>query len=449
MIQEEQLRQQRQALNTAINNHDLETSTSFLHPDFVARATDGHSYDRQAAVRQLEQMLQPSMNLHSQVDVEHVEVSGDSATLRICRTESGRMDRPGVFWGFLAAAAYLAYTAIDTVVSDAAELPNYTPIRFWVGLVGGLAGGAIGFVCFIVGAFYLGRRSMHQTQRAEETWRRVDGRWLLAGERQISPASKTNRRQLIQVVVGTGAALVVVVAVGAYGAWSVFTGSGTEFQRSGNPALKLEVRRASTKEVAGWKASTTPDDPEGKNAFVHVSPDVELSNEDVLSTRAHFSPLSKAVSRWKGGVCFWVISVVLFVVWWRSKQRGWGVAGVVCLLVGLGSLWHGLTSTAERFEQQGSWRVVIRFNDAGTKKLADITAALAPTQKYPPNRRPYPSNHLAFLIDGELSFVVPVWEQHTEGVYHLLQSTHFTKSHDPEGLSEEYVTRIAKGIVGP
>jgi hypothetical protein len=144
-----------------------------------------------------------------------------------------------------------------------------------------------------------------------------------------------------------------------------------------------------------------------------------------------------------------VISVVLFVVWWRSKQWGWGVAGVVCLLVGLGSLWHGLTSTAERFEQQGSWRVVIRFNEAGRKKLADLTAQLAPTQDYPPNRRPYPSNHVAFLIDGELSFVVPVFEQDTEGVYHLLQSTHLTKSHDPEGLSEEYVTRIAKGIVGP
>jgi hypothetical protein len=112
-------------------------------------------------------------------------------------------------------------------------------------------------------------------------------------------------------------------------------------------------------------------------------------------------------------------------------------------------LWHGLTSTAARFEQQGSWQVVIRFNDAGTKKLADLTATLARTQKYPPNRRPSPSNYLAFLIDGELSFMVPVWEQHTEGVYYLVQSYTVDPDWNRAGLSKEDAMRIAKGIVGP
>ena len=97
-----------------------------------------------------------------------------------------------------------------------------------------------------------------------------------------------------------------------------------------------------------------------------------------------------------------------------------------------------------------SSKVKIQFSpNFDKKKLADLTAQLAPTQTYPPNRRPSPSNHLAFLIDGELTFVVPVWKQNTEGVDYLVQSTHLTKGYDPEGLSEEYVTRIAKGIVGP
>jgi hypothetical protein len=444
MTHEQQLREQRQALNAAINNHDLQTTTSFLHPDFVAQGTDGHSYNRQEAVQQLEQMLQPSMNLHSQVDVEHVEVSGESATLRVCRTETGRMDRPAVFWGFLAAAAWMAYMAISTVVGGVPDNFAYQRILVWVGV----AGAAVGFVCFIVGAFSLGRRSMHQTQRPEETWRRVDGRWLLAEERQLSGAIMKPRNRFIEVVAGAAVALVAVVAVGAYEAWSDFTEPGTEFQRSGNPALKLEVRRASTKEVDGWKASTTSDDPEGKTPF-HVSPDAELSNADVLSTRAHFQPSNlKAVSRWKGGVKFLIFSVVLFVISWRSKDfRRWcGIAGVVCLLIGLGLLWHGLTSTAERFEQQGSWQVVIRFNDAGTKKLADLTASMLDGRNE--QTKSYPSKHVAFLIDGELTFVAPVWGQNTEGLYYLAQA-HLV--HDPlgVGLSEEGATRLAKGIAGP
>jgi hypothetical protein len=180
MTQEEQLREQRQALTAALNSHDLEATTAFLHPDFVAQGTDGHSYNRQEAVRQIEQMLQLSMNLHSQVEVEHVEVSGDSATLRVRRTESGRMYRPGVFWGFLALAAYLAYNAMKTASLFARE--QMTVIELWVAIVAA----AIVSPLAIWGAFYLGRRSMHQTQRAQETWRSVDGRWLLAEERQLS-----------------------------------------------------------------------------------------------------------------------------------------------------------------------------------------------------------------------------------------------------------------------
>jgi hypothetical protein len=224
------------------------------------------------------------------------------------------------------------------------------------------------------------------------------------------------------------------------------TGTPAEFQRSGNPALKLEVRRASTKEVDEWKPITTPDDPQGTVTY-YVSPEVELSNEDVLSTGVHFEPLlPKPVSRWKGGAYLLVFSVAFFVAWWRDKRWWWGVSGVVCLLLGLGALAHGLTSTAQRFDQRGMWLVVIRFNDAGKEKLADLTASMLDGRNE--QTKSYPSNHLAFLIDGELTFVAPVWEQNTEGLYYLVQA-HLV--HDPigVGLSEEGATRIAKGIVGP
>lgn len=216
-------------------------------------------------------------------------------------------------------------------------------------------------------------------------------------------------------------------------------GPGTEFDRSGEPALKLEVRRASTKEVDGWKATGS----------LYVSPEVELSNEDVLSTGVRFAPIGTAASRWKAGACTLAFSVVFFVIWRRSRQWGWGVGSAAAFLLGLGVLAHGLTSTSERFDQQGSWQVVIRFNDAGKKKLADVTASMVDTTKNPPNRVPYPSNHLAFLIDGELTFAWPVLKECKDGLFDLVHATHITKRDSPEGLSREYATRIAKGIAGP
>lgn len=55
---------------------------------------------------------------------------------------------------------------------------------------------------------------------------------------------------------------------------------GTEFQRSGTPALKLEVRRASTETVEGWKSVTSTATQE----TLYLSPQQELSNDDVAST---------------------------------------------------------------------------------------------------------------------------------------------------------------------
>jgi hypothetical protein len=183
MTQAQQLREQRQALNAAINNHDLESAASFLHPDFVAKGTDGHFYDRQAAVRQLEYFLKPSTNFHSEIEVEDVEVSGDSAKLRVRRTEGGRMFQPGHFWPFLVLAALSTAWTVYALVNAL----NRPPWQYWVG---GIAGGGV-CIMFIWFAFRWGLRTMHQTQTAQETWRSVDGRWLLAEEQQIGGAPMT------------------------------------------------------------------------------------------------------------------------------------------------------------------------------------------------------------------------------------------------------------------
>ena len=265
-----------------------------------------------------------------------------------------------------------------------------------------------------------------------------------------------------------------------------------EFQRSGNPALKLEVRRAATKKVDGWKPMTTPrfyysprwrpareevnpwkpspDDRQGTETC-YVSPEVELSNEDVLSTGVYFTPmLPKAGSRWKWGAIVLVWSVACFVfAWWRRKDKGmwwgWGVSGLVSLLLGLGILWYGLTSTRDWFYQRGIWQVVIRFNDAGKKKLALLAASTVDAKNEQSNW--YPSKDVVFLIDGEMNFVAPPHlALQSLGIPHkmtaiALQHHHSTHLHPDEqdaeevyyvyqvGLTEEDATRIAKGIVGP
>ena len=50
------------------------------------------------------------------------------------------MDRPVVFWGFLAAAAYIAYMAISTVVRGVPDNFAYQRILIWVGIVGAAQG---------------------------------------------------------------------------------------------------------------------------------------------------------------------------------------------------------------------------------------------------------------------------------------------------------------------
>ena len=171
MTDQEEVRQRREALVQAVNSHDRETVLSFIHPSFVGKTKGGWRIaGYQRVVRMLEQLCAPGSDYQETVEIEEIEVSGDSARL-----------------------------AVRLVARGA---------------------------------------SRSQESRTQETWRLIDGRWLLVESRQRDAFIK-HRHILV--------AAVVAVAVGAFVAWGVFTGAfngGTEFQRSGVPAVKLEVRRA-------------------------------------------------------------------------------------------------------------------------------------------------------------------------------------------------------------
>jgi hypothetical protein len=270
-------------------------------------------------------------------------------------------------------------------------------------------------------------RSHSQEDRVQETWRLIDGRWLLVEERRLDAMLKT-RPILV--------ALAIVAAVGAFVAFSFWSEStawhGTEFQRSGNPALKLEVRQGSIEEVEGWKPATLKDPI--KDTY-YVSPEVELSNDGVASTGVLFNPHGgpKKQSRWLWGVVFLVLSGFVLVNWRRSKQWQEAALGAFFLLLGLGCLaWAFFPVPVD--ESAGTWQVVIRLKDAGKNKVDRVFAEVANGQSKPS----YPKKYLVFLVDGELTFRVAIWAPNTEGLYYLYA-----------GLSKDEATRIAKGIIGP
>ncbi len=175
MTHDEELREQRQALNAAINKRDLETMRSFIHTSFVAKGKDGSSIDYEAMMQGAAQMLNSLKDFDSQVVVEDVDVSGDSAKLVVRRTERGRAHVPKNFWVFLGRAIMFSWLGIvDTVQKDFENA----------------AGFAVACLVFIWAAFFWFRRgrSFHKTFRAQETWQSVDGHWLVVEEQELLPA---------------------------------------------------------------------------------------------------------------------------------------------------------------------------------------------------------------------------------------------------------------------
>ena len=174
MTHDEELREQRQALNAAINKRDLETMRSFIHTSYVFKGKDGSSIDYEAMMQSVAQMLNSLKDFDSQVVVEDVDVSGDSAKLVVRRTERGQGQARGPknFWVFLGVGImFLCLGVVNTVQRHPVNAACF-------------AVACLVFFCF---AFFWFRRgwSFHKTIRAQETWQSVDGHWLVVEEQEL------------------------------------------------------------------------------------------------------------------------------------------------------------------------------------------------------------------------------------------------------------------------
>ena len=174
MTQEEQLRVQRQALNAALNSRDLATATSFLHPDFVARGKYGASMDYQALVQHMQKLPKDFV---SQVEVEAVDVSGDNAKLVVRRTDRRLVDPGETNWGDVAwgiGLGVIGWVALGRLVADLWSVNTASSVAMFIAWFG--LGVFLGFRA---------RRSSQRQVRAQETWRSIDGRWLVVQEQEL------------------------------------------------------------------------------------------------------------------------------------------------------------------------------------------------------------------------------------------------------------------------
>ncbi len=94
MSDQHALRQRREALAQAVNSHDLEAVLSFIHPSFVGKTKRGYSVGYQDMVRMAEPLFAPGKDYQETVEIEEIEVSGDSAKLVVRRVERGRLYDP-------------------------------------------------------------------------------------------------------------------------------------------------------------------------------------------------------------------------------------------------------------------------------------------------------------------------------------------------------------------
>ncbi|MCH7726754.1 MAG: hypothetical protein IH991_09780 [Planctomycetes bacterium] len=173
MSDQQQLREQREALLQAVNRHELEAVRSFIDPSFAGKSKSGSTLvGYEDTVRMLEQLFAPGTNYDEMVEIENIEVSGDSAKLvlrRVARAKSPNTQAFGILM-------------VVVLVNAVSMLVSFLQGRLalWEGVVGFLV-----FVAMIWVAFYVRRRSVYEESRAQETWRLIDGRWLLVEEQQL------------------------------------------------------------------------------------------------------------------------------------------------------------------------------------------------------------------------------------------------------------------------
>jgi hypothetical protein len=86
MSAEQELHEAREALARAVNDHDLESIRSFIHPTYVGKDKTGNSIGYQDIMRLVERLLARGSDFREEVEIEDLAVSGDRARVTVRRT---------------------------------------------------------------------------------------------------------------------------------------------------------------------------------------------------------------------------------------------------------------------------------------------------------------------------------------------------------------------------
>lgn len=161
-----------------MNSHDLEAVLSYIHPTFVGKTKQGFSVGYQDIARMVAPLFAPGRDYQETVEIEEIEARGDSAKLVTRRSERGRMyhsKQVGLFNG-LGMMCLLMFGIWFFKLLRAGEW------NFHEGPAAVVAG--VLSVALIGGAFFM-RRPRQRTVRYQETWRKIDGRWLVVEEQEL------------------------------------------------------------------------------------------------------------------------------------------------------------------------------------------------------------------------------------------------------------------------
>ena len=175
MSDQEELRLRRESLAQAVNSHDREAVLSFIDPSFVAKTKRGVSVGYKDMASMVEQLFAAGKDYEETVEIEQNEVNSDSAKLVVRRIERGRLHDPkqvGLFNGLGIMCLFLGFMSIIR----AGEW-DFQKIFAVVGY-------AVFTVAFFGAALFM-RRSRERTVRYHETWRTIDGSWLMVEEQEL------------------------------------------------------------------------------------------------------------------------------------------------------------------------------------------------------------------------------------------------------------------------
>ena len=164
MSDQQELRHRREALAQAVNSHDLEAVLSFIDPSFVAKTKRGVSVGYEDMSSVVGQMFEEEKEYQETVEIEQIDESSDSAKLTVRRTERGRLHNSQQVGLFTVLGIVFLFMGF---ISTKAQ---------WAFIVAGFG--------FFGLAYYM-KRPRERTVRYHETWRTIDGRWLLVEEQEL------------------------------------------------------------------------------------------------------------------------------------------------------------------------------------------------------------------------------------------------------------------------